>query len=304
MNRSLTLPICLFLAGCGKDSSSTAPTAASATPTPTTTASATTTTLTFTSTVTGNPVAGARVVVAGAAYTTGDDGTITLSPPAAAAATMDVFAAGYLDRVTVVGSAATVTLWQVPPGADANFVRQLAYNRGGTPEVLWRPTAAAIYLQLTGELASDPLVRAAHVQAAAMASALTEGRVRIELGNSVAGAGLFTILLNASNPGTVTTYLTQSGGTIQRGRIEYTTTAAARTVRIIAHELGHVLGFGHAPSGLMCPSACGVDAFGPWERDVFVSMWQRPPGTAPPDNDRVVAARSQDSTGVFNCDIR
>ncbi len=301
MNRSLTLSICLFLAGCGNDSS---PTAASATPTPAATTSTTTTTLTFNSTVTGNPVAGADVVVAGTAYTTGADGTITLSAPAAAAATMDVSAAGYLDRVTVVGSATTVTVWQIPTGADANFVRQLAYNRGGTPEVLWRPSAAAIYLQLTGELASDPQVRAAHVQAAAMASALTEGRVRVELGNSVAGAGLFTVLLNSSNPGTATTYLTQSGGTIQGGRMEYTTSAAARTVRVIAHELGHVLGFGHAPSGLMCPSACGVDAFGPWERDVFVSMWQRPPGTAPPDNDRVVVARSQASTGVFNCDIR
>ncbi len=295
MNRSSTLWLCLFLTGCGKAT----PTAATDTPATTTPA-----TLTFTSTVTGNPVAGAKVVVVGTAYTTDADGKITLSTPAASSATMDASAAGYLDRVTVVGSSATVTLWQIPIGADANFVRQLAYNRSGTPEVLWRPAGSAINLQLTGELASDPAVRAAHVQAAAMASALTEGRVRLEVGNSVAGATLFTVLLNSSNPGTAATYLTQSGGTIQGGRMEYTTVDAARTVRVIAHELGHVLGFGHAPTGLMCPSACGVDTFGPWERDVFVSMWQRPPGTAPPDNDRVVLSKSQVSTGVFNCDIR
>lgn len=298
MNRSLTLSLCLFFSGCGN------PTPTGPADTSTTTPIGGVTSLKFTSTVTGNPVAGAKVVVAGAAYTTAADGAITLSPPAPSSATMDASAAGYLDRVTVVGSAATVTLWQIPNGADANFVRQLAYNRGGTPEVLWRPTGSAINLQLTGELASDPQVRAAHVQAAAMASALTEGRVRVEVGNSAAGATLFTILLNSSNPGTATTYLTQSGGAIQGGRMEYSTADAARTVRVIAHELGHVLGFGHAPTGLMCPNACGVDTFGPWERDVFVSMWQRPPGTAPPDNDRVVLSKSQASTGVFNCDIR
>ena len=295
MNRSLTLVLCLFLSACGSDSTSTSPT---------TTTTATTSTLTFTSTTTGNAVAGARVVVAGTAYTTAEDGTITISPAAASGATMDVSASGFLDRITVVSSATTVTLWQIPAGADATFVRQLAYNRQGTPEVLWRPSSTVVYLQFTGELANDPDVRATHVQAASMVSAMTEGRVRVEVGSPAAGAALFTVLLNPANPGSVTTYLTQSGGTIQGGRIEYTNATAARTARVVAHELGHVLGFGHAPYGLMCPSACGVDAFGPQERDVFVSMWQRTPGTTAPDNDRSVAARSESSTTAIRCDVR
>jgi len=296
MKRSLMVPLLMLVTACGDDASS--PTDPSATPTPTAGFS----TLTFTSTVTGSPVAEANVVVAGAAYTTNTDGVITLSAPAGVGATIDAAAPGFLSRVTAVRAESTFTLWQIPTGADTTFVRQLAYNRAGTPEVLWRPAAAAINLQLTGDLASDPTVRTAHVQAAAMATALTGGRVRVDVGG--AASVTFTILLNVSAQGSTTTFLTQSGGTILGGRVEYASLAAARTTRVVAHEIGHMLGFGHAPSGLMCPSACGVDTFGPWDQDVFVSMWQRLPGTAALDNDRGVGARSDASTGVFNCDIK
>lgn len=294
MKRSLTLALCLLLPGCSSDSG-TNPTA-TATPTPTPTATPTpsttsTTVLTIFSTVSGNPVAGASVVVAGTAYTTDEAGVITLATAAAPDATVDISAPGYLNRSTLVGTASTLTLWQIPTGADANFVRQLVYNRAGTPEVLWRPNAGLISLVLTGDLANDPQVRTAHLQAAAMATAMTDSRVRFELGGTASASGVVTILLNGDNPGVVTTYLNQSGGTILGGRMEYTTAAAARTTRIVAHELGHLLGFGHAPSGIMCPSACGVDTFSSLEHDVFASMLQRTPGTAPLDNDRVLTGR-------------
>jgi hypothetical protein len=294
MKRSLTLALCLLLPGCGNDSTTNP--SATATPTPTPTATPTpsttsTTVLTITSTVTGNPVAGASVVVAGVAYTTDAAGSITLATPAAPNATVDISAPGYLDRATVVGTASVLTLWQIPTGADANFVRQLVYSRAGTPEVIWRPNAGLISLVLMGDLANDPEVRTAHLRAAAMASAMTDNRVRFELSGSASAFGVVTILVNRDNPGTATTYLNQSGGTILGGRIEYTSMAAARTTRVVAHELGHLLGFGHAPSGLMCPNACGVDTFGPWEHDVFSSMLQRSPGTAPLDNDRALTAR-------------
>ena len=54
----------------------------------------------------------------------------------------------------------------------------------------------------------------------------------------------------------------------------------------------------------MCPSGCGVDNFGPLEQQVFVSMWQRTPGTSALDNDRRLLTGSSESTAVFNCDIR
>ena len=298
MKRSSTVALLLagFLAAdCGT----------TATTEPTTTAtSVTTSTLIFTSTVTGSPVPGASVVVAGTAYTTGADGTIALSTPAVVTATIDASRAGFLDRITTFRAQSTITLWEIPTGADAAFVRQLAYNRAGTPETLWRPTATTLYLQLTGELATDPQVRAAHVQAAAMATAMTGARVTMQLGGPASGTGVFTLLLNASNPGSATTYLTQTRGAIQGGRLEYSNISAARTTRVVLHELGHMLGFGHAPYGLMCPSACGVDNFSPLEQAVFVSMWQRTPGTAAPDNDRVSTASSEAGPAVFNCDIR
>lgn len=298
MKRNSTVALLLagfFAADCG----TTATTATSTTPT-----ALTTSTLTFTSTITGSPVPGASVVVAGTAYTTGADGTVALSTPAVVSATIDASKAGFLDRVTTFKSDSTITLWEIPAGADASYVRQLAYNRAGTPETLWRPTITTLYLQLTGELATDPQVRAAHVQAAAMATSMTGARVTVQLGGPTSGTGVFTILLNASNPGSATTYVTQSRGAIQGGRLEYSNISAARTTRVVLHELGHMLGFGHAPYGLMCPSACGVDNFSPLEQAVFISMWQRTPGTAAPDNDRVSTSSSEAGPAVFNCDIR
>lgn len=278
----------------------------STTPSETTTSSTTTTTtttLTFTSTVTGNPVAGAQVVVAGTAYTTNAEGAITLASAVATGATIDTSAAGFIDRATLFGTATSLTLWQLPPGGDANFVRQLAYNRGGTAEVLWRPTSPAIYLRLTGELASDPTVRAAHVQAAAMTTAMTASKVNVAVADAVAGGVAVTLLINPANPVT-TTYLTQSGGTITAARIEFPNAAAARNPRTVAHEIGHVLGFGHAPSGLMCPTGCGASDFSPTEQAVLFSMLLRTPGTAPLDNDRALGARSGDSEAVIRCDVR
>jgi hypothetical protein len=239
--------------------------------------------------------------VAGNSYTTGDDGIITLSTAAASGATVDATAPGFLPRATTL-RASTLTLWQIPAGTDINFVRQLAYLKTGLPEVLWRPAPGVLNLQLIGEIASDPAARSAHIQAAAMASALTGANVRIELGGSA--TGVFTVLINSANSEAATTFLSQTAGTIQTGRVEYANLAAARSVRVIAHELGHILGFGHAPTGLMCPSGCGADRFSPVEADVFASMLQRTPGTAPLDNDRAVVARSEQSTAIFRCDIR
>ena len=300
MKRSSTAA--LFVAGlfattCGTTESTTDTSTVSPT-------SVTSSTLIFTSTVTGSPVVGARVIVAGNPYTTGEDGTITVTPTAATGATIDASMPGFLDRVTTLKTDTTITLWEIPSGADVNFVRQLAYNRSGTLESLWRPTSTALYLQITGELANDPLVRAAHIQAAAMATAMTGARVTVQLGGPTSGAGVFTILLNPSSSGSATTYLSQSRGSIQGGRLEYSSIAAARTVRVVAHELGHMLGFGHSPTGLMCPNACGVDNFGPWDQAVFVSMWQRTPGQAAVDNDRVSVASSDSGEAVIRCDLK
>ncbi|MEO8499923.1 MAG: hypothetical protein ABI565_03345, partial [Vicinamibacteria bacterium] len=231
-------------------------------------------------------------------------GVVTLSPAAGTGATLDASASGFLDRATLLGSVGALTLWEIPAGVDANFVRMLVYNRAGTPEVLWRPTAVAVYLRLVGDLANDPEVRAAHVRAAAMARAMTGGKVNVVLGDPVGGSVVVTLVVNASNQIPATTFITQSGGAISLARVEYADIASARNPRVAAHELGHVLGFGHAPSGFMCPTACGVDDFGPVEQAVYFSMLLRAPGTVPFDNDRPLGARSADSVAVFACDVR
>ena len=268
------------------------------------TATATTNTLTFTSTITGSPVAGASIRVAGVPYTTGTDGVVTLSAAPAVGAVIEASAPGFLTRATTYRSGAGLTLWEIPAGADANFVRQLVYNRPGTPEALWRPSAAALTIQLTGDLGADPEVRAAHLQAASMATAMTGARVTFVVGTSPAAAGVFNMVLNPGTSAAATTFVNQTRGNIAGGRVEYSNLAAARSPRVVAHELGHILGFGHAPSGLMCPTACGVDAFSPMDQGVFVSMWQRLPGTTPLDDDRAAGAASVGDAVAIRCDIR
>ena len=294
MNRFLSVVLCLSMAACGGSSSSG--------PSPAPTPPAGVSVLTFVSTLGGAPVSGARVTVAGVAYTTNASGQISLTTPAAAGVTIDTTASGFIDRATVVRSESTITLWQVPAGVDASFVRQLVYNHGTSSEVLWRPTATLVYIQLTGELAGDAASRSAHVQAAAMATAMTGGRVQVQVNDAPpSGQATFTVSLNPGASGAGATTLALSGQRITGGKIEYRRIIEARRSDIVAHEMGHALGFGHAPDRIMCPSTCSTE-FGQPERDVYTSMWARNPGTLAPDNDRSTSSASMgETTHTFVC---
>lgn len=305
MKRSLIAALALLLPACNNTSpdSTTSSTSTSTTSTSTTAFSSTYTTLTFTSTVTESPVAGANVVVAGVSYVTDSNGSITLSATQSSGATVDASASGFLTRTTLLGSSGTISLWEIPAGVDSNFIRQIAYNRGGTPEVLWRPAAGALLLRIPGDLGNDIEVRAAHIKAAAMANAMAGGKMTVALGDATTGALTATSVLNTSNTAAATTFLTQTRGTITSARIEYASLAAARDPRVIAHELGHVLGFGHAPSGIMCPT-CGASDFTGVEQSIFFSMLKRAVGTQPLDNDRSLGALGGESTLAIRCDLR
>src|SRR5262245_30541652 len=133
---------CLLAASCAACSRGGSPSAPSAAVPAAPIAITAGTVLTLTSGETGAPVAGAAVVVAGSVYAADARGEVTLRMTTAPGALVDVSGVDYLDRQTLLRSAASThySLWPArsPTGLDESYTRMLIYTAddgaaGGAP---------------------------------------------------------------------------------------------------------------------------------------------------------------------------
>ena len=216
-------------------------------------------------------------------------------PPAASPA-VDVVAEGFLSRQTRLG-AERLTLWPIGPGHDAEYVRAIIYRSSaagrsaaaGPEQPLERLAAGRAVLVPAREIARDVEALAALREAAAILNEAT-GAATFHVGGTGAGAAVVVVELDPSLRWIAAAYRDVTGGAIVGARLAFGSLANARRVKIVAHELGHVLGLQHSASrsDLMYFEARddGAVAFTAAERLTIRLLLQRVPGNRYPDNDR------------------
>lgn len=264
------------------------------------------------------PVAGATVSLSGsspsgsfsATYTANGAGQLVLDRDVLLSPSpfLQVTAAGFLTRSTILRSdEPNLSLWPTssPTGLDEAFSSTITYSPSTCPaentgsSVLWRlPSGIDTVDVVLGPSIQDPAVAAAHQDAIARLNAATGGVPRYHLTTAVSGELSFVADIAASDArctgseqiGAVAS-LEGVNGRITGGRITYCTVAAARSVGIVLHELGHTVGLYHSPGTadvMYCSSARAVQ-FSSRERLVMKLMRQRRAGNRWPDDDRQAA---------------
>jgi hypothetical protein len=295
-SRAALLAIALSGQDCGGGSKGPAGSTVIATPAPTRV-------LTILSGETLAPVAGARVIVAGAEQTSDAAGQVTVTN--AQSGLVDVIAAGYFDRQTSLGAArdARYTLWprQGPTGLTESFTQEVVYQStpsSGPPQNVplsrWPSQVVSLPVVYLSE-ADDPGYLPFSPQALATQAAAIErinqalgGRFRFgsPVPRSAAPAGfqvqmrIFPGFEQCARYSGYTTY-PSSGGT---STVTFCSQRAAERQTLGTHELGHSFGLRHSsdPADVMHPAA-RVEAFTPREMLVMSLMLQRPAGNRFPD---------------------
>jgi hypothetical protein len=209
---------------------------------------------------------------------------------------VDVVAEGFLSRQTRLGPE-RLTLWPIGPGHDAEYVRAIIYRSSaagrsasaGPEQPLQRLATGRAVLVPAREIARDVEALAALREAAGLLNEAT-GAPTFHVGGTTAGAAVVTVELDTSLRWIAAAYREVTGGAIVGARIALGSLANARRVKIVAHELGHVLGLQHSTSrsDLMYFEARddGAVTFTAAERLTVRLLLQRVPGNRYPDNDR------------------
>src|SRR5262249_15015428 len=293
-------------AGCSRGGSPSAPSRAVPAPPVAITAG---TVLTLTSGETGSPVPGAAVIVGGSVYAADERGEVTLRLSAAPGALVDVAAADYLDRQTLLRSASSThySLWPLrsPTGLDESYTRTLVYTSdggapGGAPlqRLRLRTTrvvavpSAALRADEDAERALDAALQevdqavgdlVAYREGSAAPSQGVAIATRVEPTNSVC-----TETATTRVSGATTVFLTD--GEIERAEIVFCSAKDARDLVAVTHELGHTLGLRHSPDSAELMAAVvhpgQTTSFSAREGLAVHLLMQRRGGTRFPDNDR------------------
>jgi hypothetical protein len=257
---------------------------------------------------TEEPLAGARVVMAGRSYTTDEEGQLVVREWVCEGAEVDVEAPGSLPRRTRVRDGETrVTLWPDHAGLPAEYTRKLVYTASTVhdsaslvPLDRLSPRVHSLALAPSAALEADPRALAAHRQAVDHFNAAVQERTVFSVGQ---GADMTVpTRIDAADPscegrhGRLLARTWVAEHEVTRAEIVFCSEVPTRAPAAIAHELGHILGLAHSPEPreIMHPFHGASDAggFSPREALVMRLLHLRRGGNTWPDNDRTVSAEA------------
>ena len=309
----LILLLVLSGAACHRGTPMTAPTGAAAEDS---------TLLVLVSGETGAPVAGARLRAGGREYAANDAGQVVV---AAHSSELDIDAADYLERQTMLPPSRRLSLWprRSPTGLDEEATARLVYGcpapecpGGAQPLARLRKGLAA--LVPSREIQADRAAMAAFEEAAQRLSDATAGEVALQV-VTVGRPGVTTVTatVDGEDPsilsmraGAVTRREQTSRSEVVRASITFRSLALARRTPLVLHELGHVFGLGHSGhrGDVMWtgPEIYSRADYSARERLTIALMLQRDPGNRYPDDGRgALRARGVEalSTTVISCDV-
>ncbi len=286
--RRLILLVPLTLAACGGSSSSGPSPIPTSTPTPAGWPAGTS--LAVTSGETGQPVT-AQVLVSGAPY---------LGGAVAAGAGVQITAAGFIERATVVRTGETaLTLWPDNARLPRAYTKALVFTSSATSDIgsdspmqRMPSRVRSVSLTLSAEVKADPEAVAVMQAAVAELSAAFGGRVAYSLDAASADFKISAKVdpadpLCANARGVSRLWVT--AGEITRAELVFCSQEYTHAAGTAIHELGHTAGLEHSEDRAdvmyRSYSASRVPTFTDRERLVLALMWQRRPGTVWPDND-------------------
>lgn len=269
----------------------------------------------------GQPVGGARFVVAGRIYDADASGHVTLAEAAPVGGLVDVLKDGFLDRQSLVRSDRNPRLLLWPSttayGLTESYTAMLVYTagtatpgaNGGSPLRRLRQGTTQAFVSVSPEIAQDDRANSTHQSAVDMLNAAMGGRVVYSLAPTPPASGVvFDTRVDVADSICTSgqrvlayTSVSLQAGEIVGGRIVYCGIDVART-STVAHELGHTTGLQHSldPADLMAAFKTDRqrDQFDPREILTMNLLLERRGGNRFPDNDRDVAPAARETLTI------